>query len=140
MFFWMVLASLMGIIVFGNLTEKAKNQEDFVVPVYEAMALSTLQQHVAAERGYTTAIQAAPTATNTYQNTPVDGIVPLVTVENGALTKGGNDNNNIFDLETIGIGALFSLILAAIEMVGYGIGLVLADRVADAKDRRSVRG
>ena len=97
MFFWMVLASLMGIIVFGNLTEKTKNQEDFVVPVYEAMALSTLQQHVAAERGYATAIQAAPGATNTYQNTPADGIVPIITVENGALTKGGTDNNNIFD-------------------------------------------
>ena len=56
------------------------------------------------------------------------------------LTLAIMDINNIFDLEAIGIGALFSLILAVIEMVGYGIGLVLADRVADAKDRRSVRG
>ena len=45
-----------------------------------------------------------------------------------------------FSIYTIGSIALLSLILAAREMVGYGIGLVLADRVADAKDRRSVRG
>ena len=52
MFFWMMLASLMGVIMFGNFHEQTKSEEDFVAPVYHAMALSMYQQHVAAQYGH----------------------------------------------------------------------------------------
>ena len=97
MFFWIVFASLVGIVMFGNLTEKIKDQDDFVVPVYEAMALSTLQQHAAAERGYLMALDAQPTETNAYLasfDNGDDGIVPLVTVEGGNMS-GVNGADNI---------------------------------------------
>ena len=78
MFFWMMLASLMGVVAFGNWHDKTKDQEDFTAPAYEAMALSTYQQHIAAEQGFMDAMRRNPDATNTYLNSIADGIVPLV--------------------------------------------------------------
>lgn len=45
MYFWLMLASLMGIIMFGNYREKAKDADDYIVPVYEALAQNMLIQH-----------------------------------------------------------------------------------------------
>ena len=86
MFFWMVLASLMGVVMFGNLHEKTKEQEDFVVPVYQAMALSTYQQHLAAERGYMDALRYNDVS---YINSVNNGTIQLAVAANGNLT-GGN--------------------------------------------------
>ena len=92
MFFWMMLASLMGVMMFGNLYEKTKDQETFVAPVYEAMALSAYQQHVFAEQGFLDAMRLQPEATKAYLDSYSDGIVPLVTVENDAISGVDNDN------------------------------------------------
>ena len=86
MFFWMMLASLLGVVMFGNWQEKTKDQSVFVTPVYQAMALSTYQQHVAAEQGYLDAMRINPDGTNNYLNTHTDGIVPLVTVEGNTMS------------------------------------------------------
>jgi len=96
MFFWMILASLMGIVMFSNWQEKTKDQENFVVPVYEAMALSTLQQHSAAEKGYSAAIKANQEQTNAYLASFSDGIVPLVTVEDDAMGPVAGASNVIY--------------------------------------------
>ncbi len=45
MYFWVILASLMGIISFGVLREKTKDANDFVVPIYEALSQNLLVQH-----------------------------------------------------------------------------------------------
>lgn len=45
MYFWLILASLMGIITFGNLREKTKDADFYVVPIYESLAKSLLMQH-----------------------------------------------------------------------------------------------
>ena len=92
MFFWMMLASLMGVIMFGNLHEKTKDQENFIAPVYQAMALSAYQQHVFAEQGLLDAMRLAPEATNTYLASSNDGILPLVTVENEQMGQVNNEN------------------------------------------------
>ena len=52
MFFWTILAALMGIVMFGNWRESSKDPENFVAPVYQAMALNVYQQHLAVERDY----------------------------------------------------------------------------------------
>lgn len=52
------------------------------------------------------------------------------------LTLAMMDINNIFDFETMGIDALFSLILAVIEMAGYWIGLIIANAVSNAALRK----
>lgn len=85
MFFWMVLASLMGIVMFGNLHEKTKEQATFVLPVYQAVALSTYQQHLAAERGYMDALRYGDAA-KTYINSVNNGIVKLAVAANGTLS------------------------------------------------------
>lgn len=95
MFFWMMLASLMGIVMFGNLYEKTKPQENFIAPVYQAMALSMYQQHVSSEYGYLDAVRINSTEANDYFNTATDGIVPLATVENGTIS-GVNPDNTVF--------------------------------------------
>ena len=95
MFFWMMLASLMGVIMFGNLYEKTKPQENFIAPVYQAMALSMYQQHVSAEYGYLDAMRTNVDQTNGYMASASDGIVPLVTVEDDQMT-GVSENNTIF--------------------------------------------
>lgn len=95
MFFWMMLASLMGIVMFGNLYEKTKPQENFIAPVYQAMALSVYQQHVSAEYGYLDAMRVNAGNANTYFNSAGDGIVPLAVVQNGQMVK-GNDANTVF--------------------------------------------
>lgn len=77
MFFWMMLASFMGIVAFGNWQEKSRDQKDFIAPVYEAMALSAYQQHISVEQGFLDAMRLNPTAVNTYLNGVSDGIVPL---------------------------------------------------------------
>lgn len=105
MFFWVVLASLMGIVLFGHLSEKTKDQEFFVEPVYESLALNLFQYHNAAVYGYEAAIKAGYNnylATGTdniadYFYSHGDGIVPLATVEGGEITKGGDDSNPIPD-------------------------------------------
>ena len=99
MFFWMMLASLMGIVMFGNLYEKTKPQENFIAPVYQAMALNMYQQHVAAEYGYLDAVRLDTEQTKNYFNTASEetkGIVPLVTVENDQIS-GVRDDNTVFD-------------------------------------------
>ena len=102
MFFWMVLASLLGIVMFGNLTEKIKDQNDFVVPVYEAMALNLLQQHAAAERGYAMALKNKPTELETYLNTEqvddLPGVHPLAVVSGEDISGGSDDNMTIYPL------------------------------------------
>lgn len=45
MYFWLILASLMGIITFGNLREKTKDADYYVVPIYEALSQNLLTQH-----------------------------------------------------------------------------------------------
>ncbi len=89
MFFWMMLASLMGVIMFGNLREQTKPQENFVAPVYQAMALSMYQQHVAVQYGYLDIMRLAPETANTYFNAATDGIVPLATVTNNTISGVG---------------------------------------------------
>ena len=81
MFFWMILASLTGVIMFGNLQDKIKDQQDFVGPVYQAMALSTQIQHNAAFSGYVDAQKTNPGAFNEFLSQTNDGILPLVTVK-----------------------------------------------------------
>ena len=95
MFFWMMLASLMGIVMFGNLYEKTKPQENFIAPVYQAMALSMYQQHVSAEYGYLDAMRIDAEQSNTYFNSATDGIVPLAVTENGQIS-GGQESNTVF--------------------------------------------
>lgn len=45
MFFWVVLASLISMLAWGKFGEVAKAPDDYVVPVYEAMVSSMLQQN-----------------------------------------------------------------------------------------------
>lgn len=92
MFFWMILASLMGIIMFGNLYEKTKPAEDFVAPVYEAMAMNMLQQHLAVENGYLDSLIKKRTEAEAYFASASDSIIPLATVESGTISglAGGN--------------------------------------------------
>ena len=45
MYFWLILASLMVIITFGNLREKTKDADYYVVPIYEALSQNLLTQH-----------------------------------------------------------------------------------------------
>ena len=45
MFFWVVLASLISMLAWGKFGEVAKSPDDYVVPVYEAMVSSMLQQN-----------------------------------------------------------------------------------------------
>lgn len=45
MFFWVVLASLISMLAWGKFGEVAKAPDDYVVPVYEAMVSSLLQQN-----------------------------------------------------------------------------------------------
>ena len=45
MYFWLLLASLMGIITFGNLREKTKDADYYVVPIYESLSQNLLMQH-----------------------------------------------------------------------------------------------
>ena len=105
MFFWVVLASLMGIVLFGHLSEKTKDQEFFVEPVYESLALNLFQYHNATVYGYEAAVKdgyGAYLSTGTdnisaYFDSHVDGIVPLATVEGGEITTGGDDSNPIPD-------------------------------------------
>lgn len=52
MFFWTLLASLMGVVMFGNWHDNAKEQSVFVEPVYQALALQTYQQHITAENAF----------------------------------------------------------------------------------------
>lgn len=52
MFFWTLLASLMGVVMFGNWHDNTKEQSVFVEPVYQALALQTYQQHITAENAY----------------------------------------------------------------------------------------
>lgn len=93
MFFWMILASLMGIIMFGNLYEKTKPAENFVAPAYEAIAMNVLQQHQAAENGYLTSLINKRTEAEAYFASASDSIIPLAAVENG--TVSGVDGGNI---------------------------------------------
>ncbi len=86
MFFWMMIASLIGLLSFGNLREKTKDDAFFVTPVYEAMALGTYQQHVSVEAGLLDAMRQNPTVSTNYINSFSDGIVPLAGAENGRLT------------------------------------------------------
>ena len=96
MFFWMMLASLRGIVMFGNLYEKTKPQENFIAPVYQAMALNMYQQHVSAEYGYLDAMRGDTENSNNYFASAEDGIVPLATVQNEQIS-GGKDDNTVFD-------------------------------------------
>ena len=93
MFFWMMLASLMGVVMFSNWQEKTKDQSVFVTPVYQAMALSTYQQHVSAEQGYLDAMRLNPDGVNAYVNSYTDGVVPLITVEGNALSAVSGSNS-----------------------------------------------
>ena len=86
MFFWIMIASLIGLLSFGNLHEKTKDDAFFVTPVYEAMALGTYQQHVSVEAGLLDAMRQNPTAANNYINSFADGIVPLAGASGGALS------------------------------------------------------
>lgn len=92
----MMLASLMGIVMFGNLYEKTKPQENFIAPVYQAMALNMYQQHVSAEYGYLDAMRSDTENSNNYFASAEDGIVPLATVQNEQIS-GVKDDNTVFD-------------------------------------------
>ncbi len=88
MFFWMMLASLMGVVMYGNLYEKTKPQENFIAPVYQAMVLSMYQQHSSAEHGYIDAMNANRIMTEAYIRSNSDGVIPLVTTTvNGVLNE-----------------------------------------------------
>ena len=95
MFFWLVLASLMGLITFGNLFEKTKPQEHYVAPVYEAMVLNMYQQHISAEYGYLDIMRDKPEEAKEYFAQMNDGIVPLAVADSFGL-KPENDNNKVF--------------------------------------------
>ncbi len=95
MFFWLVLASLMGLITFGNLFEKTKPQEHYIAPVYEAMVLNMYQQHISAEYGYLDIMRDKPEEAKEYFAQMNDGIVPLAVADSFGL-KPENDNNNVF--------------------------------------------
>ena len=91
MFFWIILASLMGFLMFGTWGEKSKDQEFFVEPVYESLALNMVQFHNAAVYGYEDALKVGYAAdlagaTNPVRNyilspDALDGIFPLATVQ-----------------------------------------------------------
>lgn len=95
MFFWMMMASLMGVVMFSNWHEKTKDPENFVAPVYQAMALSAYQQHVSAEQAFMDAMRNDPTGTNNFLAGFDDGIVPMATVQ-GADMSGGVANNPLY--------------------------------------------
>ena len=102
MFFWLMLASLMGVIIFGNLQDKMKDRNDFVAPVYEAVALSVFRQHSYAEKGYLDAIRLNPDGAEEYINKFAGGVVPLITVEGGpsngcpsSVCSGSDANDNL---------------------------------------------
>ena len=86
----------MGIVMFGNLYEKTKPQENFIAPVYQAMALNMYQQHVSAEYGYLDAMRSDTENSNNYFASAEDGIVPLATVQNEQIS-GVKDDNTVFD-------------------------------------------
>ena len=60
MFFWTLLASLMGIVMFNNWRDNTKDQDIFVAPVYQTLALSTYQQHLAAEKAFLDVLRKKP--------------------------------------------------------------------------------
>jgi len=95
MFFWLILASLMGVIILGNLHDKIKDKDKFVTPVYDAIATSTYQQHVFAEKGYLDAMRTNPVAAKAYISSSKDGIIPLITVQNGTMS-GVHETNAIY--------------------------------------------
>lgn len=82
--------------MFGNLYEKTKPQENFIAPVYQAMALNMYQQHVSAEYGYLDAMRSDTENSNNYFASAEDGIVPLATVQNEQIS-GVKDDNTVFD-------------------------------------------
>lgn len=97
MFFWMIMASLMGVIVFGNLHDKTKSQEDFVAPTYQALAFSMFQQHTAALNGYLDAARLDPSSVKTYLDSVTDGVLPLaaVTPVSNKPTMSGVSGDNV---------------------------------------------
>ncbi len=95
MFFWMMLASLMGVVMYGNLYEKTKPQENFIAPVYQSMVLSMYQQHSSAEHGYIDAMNANAAGTEAFLRSSADGIIPLAVSEGGAIS-GAISGNTIF--------------------------------------------
>lgn len=97
MFFWMMLASLMGVVMYGNLYEKTKSQENFIAPVYQAMVLNMYQQHAAAEHGYLDAMSANRATTEAFLNNYADGgVVPLAVVDNSGTINGRAPGNPVF--------------------------------------------
>lgn len=95
MFFWMMLASLMGVVMYGNLYEKTKPQENFIVPVYQSMVLNMYQQHSAAEHGYIDAMNNNRAGTEAFLRSAADGITPLAVSNNGTIS-GEISGNTIF--------------------------------------------
>lgn len=93
MFFWMMLASLMGVVMYGNLYEKTKPQENFIVPVYQSMVLNMYQQHSAAEHGYIDAMNNNRAGTEAFLRSAADGITPLAVSNNGTIS--GEISGNI---------------------------------------------
>lgn len=92
MFFWMMLASLMGIVMFGTLRDKTRPAEDIALPSYESLALNMYQQHMFAVAGFQDAQKENKASTEAYIGTKTDGIVPLVTVTNNATQPGDAAN------------------------------------------------
>ena len=90
MFFWTILASLLGIVMFGHWRENVKDQSEFVAPLYQAMALSTYQQHLAAEQAYQTTMSDPSEVDKSDANSAIRKLEDISTVNM-------MEDNNIFD-------------------------------------------
>lgn len=93
MFFWLFMAALFGLIMYGNLQEQTKDEEFYVQPVYEALGATMHKFHNAAVFGYEAAVRTDQDAVaRYYTNFDVStGALPLITVENGEYTDGAKD-------------------------------------------------
>lgn len=85
----------MGVVMYGNLYEKTKSQENFIAPVYQAMVLNMYQQHAAAEHGYLDAMNSNRATTEAFLNNYADGVVPLAVSNNGGIS-GAVSGNVVF--------------------------------------------
>lgn len=98
MFFWLFMAALMGLIMFGTLHDQTKDEKDHIQPIYETLGATLLQFHNAVVYGYESIVRLNPAAAAGYWGDG-GGLVPLISVENNTYTDGKKepgDPANVF--------------------------------------------
>lgn len=90
MFFWLFMAALMGLIMFGNLHDQTKDEKDYIQPAYETLGATMLQFHNAAVYGYETTLRSNLAGATAYWG-DAGGMIPLISIENNTYTDGKKD-------------------------------------------------